>query len=793
MPLEDKVRLLTGADFWRLRPDTAAGLAAMLLSDGPTGVRGPVWDERASSLQLPNAACLAASWDPDLLWRAGQLLGLQAREKGVHVLLGPTVNVQRSPLGGRNFESYSEDPLLAARLAVGYVRGVQSTGVAATVKHFAGNESETDRMRYDAVIDEKTLREIYLYPFEAAVREAGAWAVMAAYNSVNGVPMTENRALLEDLLKREWGFDGVVISDWMATRSTEASALGGLDLVMPGPDGPWGDALVAAVRAGRVPAQVIDDKVDRLLLLAERVGALGTARPAPSARTPSDATDILREFATRGMVLLRNDGVLPLDRRALRRVALIGPNAAALCTQGGGSAQVHPAHVVSPASGLIAALGDQVRVDLYRGVDTQRLLPLITDEIGCDPDTGDPGVRVDYLTADGQSLGSEIRPSARVKLLPPGRGGSTPSRCHQVALRVRVRAGRAGTHEVSVAGVGQFLLRVGDQQESVRLVGEAFAALARPSEFRRSVDLAAGQTLEISVTHACDAVGFTAFRLGFAPPLPDEDEQLAAAVAGARDADVAIVVVGTSEEIETEGFDRGGLALAGRQDELVRRVAGANPRTVVVVNAGAPVLLPWAQKVGAVLWCWLPGQAGGAALADVLVGVAEPTGRLPVSIPADEHDCPVLSTTPVNGKLDYRRDPVPGYRGYAARGASPAFAFGHGLGYTQWRYEALVVSADGAGGLVVEVTLCNTGPRDGREVVQCYLEPDDQHEPRRLVGLGQVLAAAGQRQVVRIALARRVLCRYDVTQQAWSLPAGPHRVIIGRSAVDAQCIERVVL
>ena len=356
LSLEQKVRLLTGADFWALYPEPDAGLRRVVLSDGPAGVRGETWDERDTSANVPSPTALAATWDCERVEAIGRLLAHEARRKGVDVLLAPTVNLHRTPFGGRHFECFSEDPLLTARIGVAYVRGLQNSGVGATVKHFIGNDSETERMTVDVRIDERTLRELYLAPFEAIVREAGAWSVMASYNGVNGATMTES-PLLRDILHDEWGYDGLVMSDWTAARSTEPAARAALDLAMPGPAsrfGPWGDALVEAVQDGRVDEALIDDKVLRILRLAARVGGL-TEVPAPPAPAAVDIADELRAAAAASFVLARNHDLLPLSRSSLRRVAVIGPNAEVARTLGGGSATVFPPYTVSPLEGLRAA------------------------------------------------------------------------------------------------------------------------------------------------------------------------------------------------------------------------------------------------------------------------------------------------------------------------------------------------------------------------------------------------------------------------------------------------------
>ncbi|NKZ04850.1 beta-glucosidase [Actinomadura latina] len=749
LSLEEKVHLLTGDGFWTLRPVPRIGLRGLVMSDGPSGVRGTTWDERHTSLLFPNATALAATWDPALAERIGRLNGAQARDKGVHVQLAPTINLHRTPLGGRHFENYSEDPLLTARIGAAFVKGVQSAGIAATVKHFVGNDSETARMSYDARIGDEALDELYLRPFEEAVK-AGAWAVMAAYNKVNGTSMTENRPLLTGVLKERWGFDGVVVSDWTAIRSTGESADAGMDVEMPGlPTSPWRDRLVAAVRAGKVAEELIDDKVLRVLRLAARVGALDGFPGPPPATTPPDARARLREAAARAAVLLRNeDGALPLD--PVGRLAVIGPNAVRFSAQGGGSAHVNPEHVVDPVEGLRRALGDGTELIIRPGVYPHRRLAPLPLSIATDPETGERGVRLDFLDPDGALVESEHRGAAAFVFL-----GGIPGGTARIVARAQVTPDEDGVHTFAIAGAGDFELRVGETVTAVTLTpehGDPVEALLRPPEHRVEVELTAGAAIpvELHYAHARGRFG-TSFGIGYHEPHPSEDDALAAAVAAARDAEAAVVVVGTNDDVESEGFDRASLALPGRQDELVSAVAAANPRTVVVVNAGAPVLMPWRDEVAAVLWAWLPGQEGGDAIADVLTGAAEPGGRLPTTFPAS-HDG-VLSPVPAeDGTLDYAEGTAIGYRHYTP--AQVAYPFGHGLGYTAWEYGQPAVS-----GGVAEVTVHNTGSRAGREVVQCYAVADGSV---RLAGFAVAEAAPGDAVTVRIALDERLPGRCEL-------------------------------
>src|SRR5262252_6040555 len=402
LPLDDKVRLLTGADSWRIPGCDALGLRPMVASDGPSGVRGTALDESNPSSCLPCPSALGATWDPALVRELAAALGAEARSKGVDILLAPTINLMRTPLAGRGFECFSEDPELTARIAVAYVTGVQSAGVATTVKHYVGNDSETERWTYDARISEQVLRELYLVPFEACVREAATMLVMAAYNTVNGVRMTEHDYLLKEVLKGEWGFDGVVTSDWHAARSTAATAMATLDLSMPGPDGPWGSLLARAVEDGAVHPEVLDDKIVRLLRLARRVGATRTAaRPArPGPGGPSGLIDpgLVRRATTRTFVLLKNEQeALPLGPATIRSLALIGPNAFQPTIQGGGSAGVVPASVSLPAEALARALAGQAEVTAAPGCETWVMVPEPPAGSLRDPVTGEPGLRLEFI------------------------------------------------------------------------------------------------------------------------------------------------------------------------------------------------------------------------------------------------------------------------------------------------------------------------------------------------------------------------------------------------------------
>jgi beta-glucosidase len=785
LTVEQKVRLLTGTTSWRLPAEPAIGLRAVVMSDGPVGVRGEHWDERDTSLVLPSPTALAATWSPPLVERLGGLLAAEARRKCVDVLLAPTLNLHRSPVGGRHFECYSEDPWLTAWTGAAYIRGVQAGGVAATAKHYVANDSETARMTLDARVAQRVLREVYLVPFEVAV-DAGVCVVMSAYNGVNGARMSES-PLLAAPLKDEWGFAGPVVSDWGAVRSTVESARAAQDLVMPGPGGPWGAELVAAVRAGAVPESTVDDKVLRLLRLAEQVGALGPPRAVAST---VDSRTLLREAVAASTVLVRNTGLLPLDPTALSRVAVLGWNAVDARIQGGGSAGVYPAATVSPLDGIRAALAGTADVVHAAGAFPGDLPTPLDTATARDPRSGEPGVLVRLLDEAGAELHAERRLSGR--LLEPA---AVPG-ARTVEIQALLRPESGGEWRVSIGGWGPVSLTADGRPlvDEVIEVDTDDPATIHLSPATRTGMLRVTEGADVHLVARRSLVPGTgrATLLAADPPRRRAVDELSAAVALAASADVAVVVVGTTEEIESEGFDRTTLALPGGQDELVRAVAAANPRTVVVVNSGGPVLLPWREEVPAVLLGWFPGEQAGHGLADVLFGTAEPGGRLPTTWPAAEADVPVLDTRPAGGVLEYAEGLDIGYRAWLASETAPAYWFGHGLGYTSWSYEDISVSEPDGHACSVRVRVRNTGSRTGREVVQVYLSRvDPGYPPRWLAGFAPVTAPLGGVVDAVVDVPARMVEHW--TPDGWALEPGTVTVHAGRSAADLPLRTEIVL
>ncbi|MFJ9414276.1 glycoside hydrolase family 3 protein [Streptomyces sp. NPDC101227] len=833
LDLDTKARLLSGQDMWTLPAVPGIGLKSLVMSDGPIGVRGRHWSAEDPSVALPSPTALAATWDPQLARRAGRLLAQEARRKGVHVLLAPTVNLHRSPLGGRHFECYSEDPLLTGAIGAGYVRGVQEGGVGTTVKHFVGNDAETARYTVDNRIAARPLRELYLAPFEHIVKNAHPWGIMTAYNQVNGSTMTEHRALVQGVLRGEWGFDGFNVSDWTAARHTVRALRGGLDVAMPGPRTVYGARLADAVRAGEVTEAEVDDAVRRVLRLAARTGCLAGV---PAAVGPDaiperiDGRALAHEIARRAFVLLRNEPVggtadgpqpdgaaarvrpaLPLDAAALRTVAVIGAAARDARVLGGGSATVFPEEIVSPLAGLRAALPDGVEITFAPGAEPHTRIPSAREGFT---------LRARYLAADGQLLADTPQFDGMVHAIGSFPDGVTPHNLHAVELTGSFTPQTTGSHTLAVSGTGDLRLTVDDavvfDEHCAPAGGDPFEDFLNPQERRIAVPLTAGERATVTLWHVPRSAGLGEdlaalnFTLGHRPPQPDPDAALEEAVRAAAAADVAVVVVATTDEVESEGFDRTDLRLPGRQDELVARVAAANPYTVVVVNSGSPVELPWREQVPAVLLTWFPGQEAGAALADVLLGTHEPGGRLPTTWPARLEDAPVTDVTPDDGRLSYSEGVFIGHRAWQRRAApSPAYAFGHGLGYTDWEYESLDTTPDS-----VRVRLRNTGQRTGREVVQIYLAPKNtaDHHPapdaatppdsaaapdsverpaRWLAGFATVKAGPGESAEVEIPLPGRAFEIWSEEAGGWHRVRGDYTVEAAHSLTDRRLTAEV--
>ena len=789
LTMEEKTALTGGDDTWHLPAVARLGLGRMMLSDGPSGVRGASFGS-VRSLSYPCGAAVGATWDPELVARFGIAIAEEATAKAVHVVLGPTICIPRTPLGGRTFESFSEDPFLSAELTVAYVRATQSQRVGCCVKHFACNDQEHERHTIDAVVDEVTLREVHLAPFEAAVRRAGVWAVMSAYNKVNGEWCTENPDLIGAILKGEWGFDGVVVCDWGGVHSTVGSIDAGLDLEMPGPPQFLGAHLDDAILAGSVDADSIEDRAGRILTLAERTGLLDETEPSEEREDDAPHRRALaRQIGTSSMVLLANDGILPLPETGPRSIALIGPNAAHPAGGGGGSS-------------MVSVFGDPSLADALRS-----RLPgtVITTSEGCRLDDGLPpiprrlfaeGMKIDYFDdpdCAGEPAASSTTWESRFIMM----GAPHPDAPDPASVRARMELtpdedGRWTLGVVDTSPTRVFCDGVVVIDNSEFEPGDAFFGFGSgPGTCQ--LDLVAGQsrTIEVEIAITPGAM-FCGFQLYAAPP--DQGDPLPIALAAARDADVAVVVVGSNSRLETEGIDRTSLSLAGAQDDLIAQVIEANPRTVVVVNTGAPVEMPWADRAAAVLMAWYPGEEGANALADVLAGDVDPGGRLPISFPARIEDSAAFGFYPGSeGRVVYGEGLKVGYRHFDSTGVAPLFAFGHGLSYTTFSIHEPEVSGTGTD-LTVTLPVTNSGSRRGSCVVQLYVARTDGRPERpvkELKGFAKLALDPGEGATASIVLDARSFARWDVEARDWVVDPGRYELHVGRSSDDLEHVVAV--
>ncbi|MGA5452616.1 beta-glucosidase family protein [Streptomyces umbrinus] len=727
------------------------GIPPLRLADGPAGVR-----VKQHATALPAPVLLAAAFDPGLARRYGQVIGREGRALGQDVLLSPMVNLIRTPYAGRNFETFSEDPLLSADLVAEEIKGIQSEGLIATVKHYAMNNQEKDRDSIDVRVDEQTLNEVELRAFEAAVG-AGARAVMGAYNKVNGTYACESKELLTGILRDRWGFEGWVMTDWHAAHSTVASLTAGLDMEMP--NGKYfGAALRTAVQNGSVSEEYVDRAVRRILTTMDDFGMLDGSAPPRPARNPSAGAAVALEVAKAGATLLHNrNGTLPLTGEAARSIAVVGPTGSLPFVSGGGSAHVIPDHAERPLDAITSRAGRGAQVSYALGEDLFGK-PLPEDALaeGIDPE----GQRV----AAGKTW--------------TYKGTLTVEDADEWTFVIHYSGTRP---KVLLDGVDLFPVATGLAEHFTGgLVSAAPDGLAVR---RRTLDLAAGEH-RVEITAKGGAQGQT-FRLRHATGAT-RAQDVAEAVEAARAAESVVLF---AYEDATENQDRTTLALPGHQGRLIEAVTAVNPRTTVVLNTSSSTSMPWLERTAAVLQMYYPGQEGAAATAAVLFGDCDPGGRLTQTFPVDDAHHPVAGDTRrypgVNGVEEYSEGVHVGHRWYDAEDVRPLFPFGHGLSYTSFVYEGLGVERTGDG-LEVVFTVRNTGRRDGVDIPQVYVgaSPDlqvDQAE-RVLGGYQRLALKAGESRKVTVRVDERTLSSWDAKRHGWVLGTGRRTVWVGASA-----------
>jgi beta-glucosidase len=782
LSVAEKIQLIGGTDNMFTFAEPSIGLPQLKMSDGPLGVR--TW---GPSIAYPAGVALAATWDPALAQHEGVALGQDARARGVNFLLGPGVNITRAPMNGRSFEYLGEDPYLSSQMAVAYIDGLQSQGVCAVVKHFVANNSEYDRHNINTLIDERTLRELYLPTFKAAVQRGHVCAVMDSYNLVNGEHMTQNKRLNVDLLKRDWGFNGLLMSDWDATYDGVAAANSGLDLEMPYAKFMTANTLLPALKNGVVTEATLDDKVRRLLRVALMFGFLD--RPQLDTNISLDnqnGAQVALEAARESLTLLKNEGeLLPLSAAHIHTIAVIGPDASPAATGGGGSSNVTPFQATSILDGLSNSLAGKVNVLYARGI---------------------PSLRDIFGNTEFTELKREVFPGADLT------GTPTISTPHHIdGWKIQMFAPPSMNPEtVRYTGVytpkedGPYLfLAAAAGEDRYQLQVEGKTVLDQPHREGHapntvSLPLQAGHPIHFTlIYHPWSSTQILGFGIRSEQDLIDADTRKIAA-----SADAVILSVGFNPSTESEGFDRT-FELPFGQEALIHAVTAVNKHTIVVITAGGAVdAQSWINSVPTILHNYYPGQAGGTALAEILFGERSPKGRLPFSFDRSWATDPDHNTyypaTPPNGNKDitvnYSEGLFNGYRYYTseqlAPDQKPLFPFGFGLTYTTFSYSHIKTTVEGKGdatNVTVSLDVTNTGKRAGSDVVQLYIgDPSAKikRPAKELKGFERVNLAPGATQRVEFKLTSHDLAYYSVADHKWTVDPGIFKAYSGGNSAQ---------
>ncbi|KAF5024520.1 hypothetical protein F66182_3460 [Fusarium sp. NRRL 66182] len=804
LTLSDKISLLSGSDFWHTNAVPAHGVSAVKCTDGPNGARGGRFFNPVPGLCVPCGTGLGATWNPELIYEAGQLLSRECDAKGAHIWLGPTVNLVRGPLNGRGFESFSEDPYLSGVLATAIIRGVQSRGTAAALKHFVANDQETAKMSTDICMSERALREVYLKPFQMAVRDAKPKVVMSSYNKVNGVHVSESKKLLDEVLRKEWGFEGLVMSDWYGTYGCVDALNAGVDIEMPGPSRHRAEKAIVAVVSGKVSRKTIDDRARKVLELVNNTAAARVSIKETTRDSPEDRV-LNRQLATESLVLLKNaSGLLPLQTQDCTHVAIVGPNAKLPAACGGGSANLQPYYTSSVFQGIKDQLPPNAKVQFEPGVFGHVLLPYFTGDHVTD-EAGQPGVSISFFNEpesaqhrrpfDQQSI-----PDTTYQLM----DYSHPEKGDEffTSMRADYQPQMDGIYEFGLASYGISKLYIDnhlviDNETTQRHSGMFFGHGS--VEERGTFEMKAGQTYRLRVEAGSASTSRTAggsfipipggaCRLGGCLKL-EPVEGIKRAVAAARKAKHTFIVVGLNADLEKEGKDRESMSLPPHVDDLVSAVLEAQPNAVVVTQAGNPIEMPWHNQAKTIIHSWYGGNEAGNAIADVVFGKVNPSGKLPITFPNRLQDGPsFLSFGSDNGRIYYSEDVFVGHRWFEARGIDTAFPFGHGLSYTTFAASQARIRE---GNVLVDVK--NTGGMAGAEVVMLYVSHDAAKSGKKsrflrpvrtLVGFKKVFLEPDHEMPVAMALDKYSTAVWDETEKSWFCEAGTYTASVvssGRS------------
>jgi beta-glucosidase len=795
MTLDEKISMLAGADLWHSVAIPRLGIPQFKTTDGPNGARG-AWGSMASpSVATPVGIALGATWNPKLVEEIGNVLADELKVKGAHILLAPTVNIHRTPIAGRNFECYSEDPFLSGMMASAYIKGIQDKGVGACIKHFIANDQEYERFSISSEVDERTLREIYLEPFRIAIRNSNPWVVMSSYNRVNGTYACEYDHSLLEILKDEWKFDGLVMSDWFGTYD-EGVPAGGLDIEMPGP-ARWmaSEVVKKALDNGTLTESLLNDKIRRLLGVLEKAGLFEnpTLQPERGENKPQHRR-IIRRAAQEAIVLLKNDGTLPL-KKAVRSIAVIGPYANAAQILGGGSSSVNPHYVVTPFEGIKNRAGKNIKVEYAPGCFINKILPAPAPET---LSTAEGRTGLSLSLFNGTECSGEVVYSETTARVQHGWFHTSVPNANQESFSMRMEGfftpKESGTHTLSLSAVGWGKLYLDDQA-----IIDHTSDSDMGRQLTAEIKLEGGKAYPIKVEYFWK--GEPRWRgVGIGHQPPQSKDTIADAVKLAKKADVVVLVASLNGEWETEGADRVDMKLPGSQNELIERVSKANKNTIVVLNVGSPTEMPWIEKVPAVLQLWYDSQEQGNALADILFGDANPSGKLPTTFPVRLEDNPAFINYPgENGKVRYGEGIFVGYRYYEKKNVAPLFPFGYGLSYTQFKYSNLRLSAKSItpnGKLKVKVDVTNTGKVTGKEIVQLYVRDVKStfaRPEKELKAFEKIELKPKQTKTVTFTLDREAFWYFDVLKNAWNTEPGEFEILVGASSRDVHEKQTLIL
>ena len=785
MNLEEKVEILTGATFMDTRANNRLNIPVIKCADGPHGVTA-----RGDSTCFPTGVSIGATWDVELINRLGVALGEETRALGRNVILGPCINIHRTPLGGRNFESYGEDPYLTARLAVAYVNGVQSQKIGTSPKHYACNNQEWERFTISTELDERTLREIYLPAFKASITEADAWTVMASYNKINGDYGCANEYLLTDILKNEWGFRGLVVSDWWAIKSTVKSANAGCDLEMPGP-GKYFNAnkLLTAINKKQISEKVINDKVRRILRVMFLMELFDDAEKKYKGAVNTKEHKLLaQEIAQNAIVLLKNDKkLLPLQREKIKSIAVIGPNANFARLGGGGSSTVSPSYSISPLEGLKNKCeNEEIEVRFAQGCMIACDLKKIKQSL-LKPSSStkkENGLQAEYFNNMNFS-GKPVLKRIDKEVFFDWEGSSPAGNVNNDKFSVRwtgiLTPELSGEYEIGLMSDDGSRLFINDKLIVDNWGDHAIATKKNP------VILEAGVEYNICIEYYDNSYG-AVIKLGWIPP----DDPFKKAKEIAAESDVAIVFAGLYHGIEGEGVDKKDMYLPKPQDDLINEIVDVNENTIVVLINGTPLdMNKWIDKVHTLVEAWYPGQEGGYAIADILFGDVNPSGKMPVTFPKKYEDSASYSNYPgKNGKVHFKEGIFVGYRHFDKNQIEPLFPFGYGLSYTEFKYSNLKITPDKVtDNKTIEVSLDveNIGDVQGKEVVQLYIHDKKSSLERpinELKGFKKINLKPGEKKTVQFTLDESSLSFFHPDKKKWVCEQGIFEVRIGSSSRD---------